>query len=253
MHSESRRYLGEYDQTLALQWDQLMGWKDRESSEGACLIDLMRSHRVNTIFDAAAGTGFHTVLLANAAFNVTAMDGAEQMVSKARQNIAALVARPIACNVGDWLQADTMPAGPFDAVICLGNSLAHLFSAADLELALSNFRKLLRRGGVLIIDHRNYDGIIAGKVSGRSRTYCCTGLKSSVEMTVVEPDVVEISYTTAGHPPSSIRTHAWKVSDIAHAVAESGFVNHHVYGEKGGTFDPDTAEFVIHVATAGDM
>ena len=54
----------------------------------------------------------------------------------------------------------------FDAVICLGNSFAHLPADEDGKQeyhrqALRNFKKLLKpNSGVLIIDHRNYDAIL---------------------------------------------------------------------------------------------
>ena len=52
----------------------------------------------------------------------------------------------------------------FDAIICMGNSFAHLpdFSGDqhDQRSAISNFHSLLKPGGILVIDHRNYDYIL---------------------------------------------------------------------------------------------
>ena len=58
------------------------------------------------------------------------------------------------------------PGKGFDCVICLGNSFAHLpdfegDNRAQLQ-AIENFRDCLRPGGILVIDHRNYDHIVAG-------------------------------------------------------------------------------------------
>ena len=56
------------------------------------------------------------------------------------------------------------PDGRFDAVICLGNSFAHLpdfdGTLSNIRRALSNFVELVRPGGIFVIDHRNYDEII---------------------------------------------------------------------------------------------
>lgn len=53
----------------------------------------------------------------------------------------------------------------FDAVICLGNSFAHMQDnygdQREQKQAISNFEKCLRKGGMLLIDHRNYDHMIA--------------------------------------------------------------------------------------------
>ncbi len=52
----------------------------------------------------------------------------------------------------------------FDAIICMGNSFAHLpdFTGDqhDQRLAIANFHDLLKPGGILVIDHRNYDYIL---------------------------------------------------------------------------------------------
>lgn len=71
---------------------------------------------------------------------------------------------------GNWLSlSETIPVPPstpdgFDAIICMGNSFAHLPDAhgdqREHRAAIENFRDLLRPGGVLVIDHRNYDHIL---------------------------------------------------------------------------------------------
>lgn len=52
----------------------------------------------------------------------------------------------------------------FDAVICLGNSFAHMLDSfgdqREQKLAITNFEKCVKPGGLLLIDHRNYDNII---------------------------------------------------------------------------------------------
>ena len=54
--------------------------------------------------------------------------------------------------------------GGFDALICMGNSFAHLpdfeGNQREHEMAINNFYKLLKPGGILMIDHRNYDYIL---------------------------------------------------------------------------------------------
>ena len=54
--------------------------------------------------------------------------------------------------------------GGFDAIVCMGNSFAHLpdFNGDQREhgLAIQNFYNLVKPGGILMIDHRNYDYIL---------------------------------------------------------------------------------------------
>lgn len=52
----------------------------------------------------------------------------------------------------------------FDAVLCLGNSFAHMLDAfgdqREQKQAICNFEKCVKPGGILLIDHRNYDNIM---------------------------------------------------------------------------------------------
>lgn len=54
--------------------------------------------------------------------------------------------------------------GGFDAVICLGNSFAHLMDTTgdqyDQKQALRHFERCVKPGGLLLIDHRNFDHIV---------------------------------------------------------------------------------------------
>lgn len=61
----------------------------------------------------------------------------------------------------------------FDAVICLGNSFAHMTDPfgdqRQQKQAIANFQRCLKPGGLLLIDHRNYDYIIE---TGQTPTNC---------------------------------------------------------------------------------
>ena len=64
----------------------------------------------------------------------------------------------------------------FDAVLCLGNSFAHLpdfeGNLTNQRKALGNFKALLKPGGMLVIDHRNYDEILSsGQVPSNNIYY----------------------------------------------------------------------------------
>lgn len=54
--------------------------------------------------------------------------------------------------------------GGFDAVICLGNSFAHMHDnfgdQREQKQAIKNFEMCVKPGGLLLIDHRNYDNIM---------------------------------------------------------------------------------------------
>ena len=57
-----------------------------------------------------------------------------------------------------------LPKAGFDVVLCLGNSFAHLpdFEGTkhNQKLTLSNLFAMVKPGGILVLDHRNYDVIL---------------------------------------------------------------------------------------------
>jgi SAM-dependent methyltransferase len=64
----------------------------------------------------------------------------------------------------DDLEEFEKPSAGFDAVLCMGNSFAHLpdFEGNQVKqkVALENFYAMVKPGGILVIDHRNYDAIL---------------------------------------------------------------------------------------------
>lgn len=77
----------------------------------------------------------------------------------------------------NWLTVDEdikpILGGGFDAVMCLGNSFAHMLDSfgdqREQKRAIQNFKACTKPGGLLLIDHRNYDYIIN---TGRTPPKC---------------------------------------------------------------------------------
>ncbi|KAK7904860.1 hypothetical protein WMY93_017467 [Mugilogobius chulae] len=96
------------------------------------------------------------------------------------------------------------PGDGFDAVICLGNSFAHLpdfkGDQSDHKLALLNIASMVRPGGVLIIDHRNYDYILeTGKAPQGKNIYYKSDLTQDITTSVLwvnsKPHMITLDYT----------------------------------------------------------
>src|SRR5690606_12687417 len=64
---------------------------------------------------------------------------------------------------GDFLSLMNVVEGPFDAVVCKGNSLPHLLTDEEIELTMNTFYQLLRPGGVLVIGLRDFDMMLSHK------------------------------------------------------------------------------------------
>ena len=91
---------------------------------------------------------------------------------------------------GNWLSLSEsefpVPNDGFDALICMGNSFAHLpdfdGNQSGHFTAIQNFYNMLRPGGILIIDHRNYDHIVSGGKAPMKNIYYSVSHLQSVHV-----------------------------------------------------------------------
>ena len=101
----------------------------------------------------------HAIALAQRGFPAAGADLFEGMVTRSRAN-AASAGVDVRFETADFGSlAKVFGRGSFDALLCLGNSLPHLLSKADLSAALADFAACLRPGGLLVVQNRNFDAL----------------------------------------------------------------------------------------------
>jgi 2-polyprenyl-3-methyl-5-hydroxy-6-metoxy-1,4-benzoquinol methylase len=113
------------------------------------------------VLDCAAGTGPLAVGLALRGFDVVAADASACMVERTR----ALAARHGATLDARQCRWEDLPAhglDPFDAVLCVGNSLPHAPGRDARRAALHAMAAVLAPGGVLVLTTRNWELMRAG-------------------------------------------------------------------------------------------
>lgn len=157
-----------YDQ-FSEDYDRFVNWKARLEFEMPFLtqqLDSLESQEPLRVLDAACGTGMHAIELTRRGYNAVGADLFPEMIDHARENAAAAgVNTPFfTAGFGDlartFLQEHLLP---FDAVICLGNSLPHILSTRGLIDALADFAACLRPGGLLLMQNRNFDAVLAAR------------------------------------------------------------------------------------------
>lgn len=147
-----------YD-ALAVDYDRFVNWEARLAHELPFFEGVFEAGGIHRVLDAACGTGHHALALAQRGYEVVGADLSEAMVEQARENaISAGVDVPFAVAGLGGLHS---LGGTFDAAICLGNSLPHLLTEQALADALSDFAAVLRPGGLLVIQNRNFDRVWA--------------------------------------------------------------------------------------------
>jgi SAM-dependent methyltransferase len=114
------------------------------------------------VLDAACGIGVDAAALLRRGFDVAASDASEEMAAVARNRVIGLGADASSVVTSDWLNLPTaFEAGTFDAVFCIGNSIAHTADAAEMIAALEVFRSLLVPGGMLVVDSHDWEMVHA--------------------------------------------------------------------------------------------
>jgi glycine/sarcosine N-methyltransferase len=149
-----------YD-TLGPDYDRFVNWKGRLAHELPFFEPILEGHGVQRVLDAACGTGHHALALARQGYQVMGADLSAVMIERARENAAAAGA-DVAFRVAGLGELGTF-GETFDAVLCLGNSLPHLLTATEVAGALVDFATVLRPGGLLVIQNRNFDRVCADR------------------------------------------------------------------------------------------
>lgn len=120
------QYKEEYVHQFVRKWDDLIDWEARANSEGDFFIRLLKERGVKRVLDVATGTGFHSVRLLKAGFDVVSVDGSPEMLAQAFEN-ARRSGQILRTVHADWRWLGQAIDNKYDAVICLGNSLPICF------------------------------------------------------------------------------------------------------------------------------
>ena len=141
-------------------YDRFVNWPGRLELELPFLENQIKDAGAKRVLDAACGTGRHAIALAKLGFEVAGADLSEKMTERAEANAksAGVSVQFKAVGFGELNAAFGRQS--FDALLCLGNSLPHLLSADDLQKALVDFATVLKPGGLLIIQNRNFDAVM---------------------------------------------------------------------------------------------
>lgn len=242
---ETDQYKAEYIQSFVSKWDELIDWDKRAEGEGDFFIQRLRERGANRILDVATGTGFHSVQLLKAGFDVVSADGSAEMLARAFANgrdhgfILSTVR-------ADWRWLNRDVAGRFDAVICLGNSFTHLFSERARRKALAEFYSALRHDGVLILDQRNYDALLDGRYEAKHNHYYCGDV--AVEPEHVDDGLARFRYRFRDGAEFHLNMFPLRAEYTRELMQQVGFQRIHTYGDFQQDYDGGEPDFLIHIA-----
>ncbi|MEB3273859.1 MAG: class I SAM-dependent methyltransferase [Prochlorothrix sp.] len=239
-------YKQEYVEGFVDKWDALIDWEKRAESEGRFFIDMLRERGVKKVLDVATGTGFHSIRLLEAGFDVVSCDGSANMLAKAFEN-ARKHGHLMRTVQADWRFLNRDIHGHYDAVICLGNSFTHLFAEKDRRKALAEFYAALRHDGLLVLDQRNYDSILDNGFSSKHAYYYC-GKNVTAEPEYVDEGLARFKYQFPDGSSYNLNMYPLRKSYTQRLMHEVGFQKIDTYGDFQDSYQEDDPDFFVHVA-----
>ena len=243
---ESDHYKEEYAKSFVEKWDELIDWDGRSKAEGEFFIEQLRAHGAKKVLDVATGTGYHSVQLLRAGFEVTSVDGSATMLAKAFENAhrRGYILRTVQAD-WRWLNRDVHDL--YDAVICLGNSFTHLHNENDRRKALAEYYATLRHQGMLILDQRNYDALLDKQIEPSHKYYYC-GEDVSAVPEHVDESLARFRYSFSDGAVFHLNMFPLRKAYVQRLMKEVGFQRVTTYGDFHETYRETEPDFFIHVA-----
>jgi len=257
------------DGKAAKVWEIFIGDKSsRTDNYRNFLVKLLREKGCKRILDVACGTGIDSIMLVEEGFEVVSVDASDKMLKYAlkerwnRRHEKGFDKWVI--EEANWLTVykdiESIVEDGFDAVLCLGNSFAHMLDSygdqSEQKRAILNFKNCVKPGGLLLIDHRNYDCIMdTGSTPSKCIYYNSkhtSDIKTSVLYVEGKPYLVTLDYLiNTGDEVSEFRLsyypHRLEVfKKMLHDVFGTT-TKHTIYGDFKELNEIETPGFYIHL------
>ncbi len=262
-------------------YDRFVDWPARLAVELPFIVERVVSPA--RVLDAACGTGMHAIALARHGYRVVGADSSIGMIERARANAAAagVDVRFEVAGFGELARVFDLSPSPnplpyqgrgrghggrggvvrFDALLCLGNSLPHLLTPAELTVALTDFAACLRPGGLVVIQNRNFDRVVACRERWMEPQARREGDAEWLFLRFYDfdPDglltfnVVTLERQGAGAWDQRIATSRLRPlprDELLAALSRAGFERIACYGDmQGAPFDPQSSPNLVVTAT----
>ncbi len=248
-----------YD-TLSSDYDRFVNWQGRLSVELPFILEKLHDINAKCILDAGTGTGMHAIALAQLGYQASGADISRGMIDRARRNASSARVQVRFEIAGFGTLAQTFGQHAFDALLCLGNSLPHLLSLPALSAALVDFAACLKPDGLLMIQNRNFDAVMAFHDRWMEPQSHSEGDAEWVFQRFYDfdPDglltfnMVTLKRVAQGKWSQQVTTSRLRPllkDELISSLAEAGFVNLTPFGDMAGApFDPGLSPNLIVLA-----
>lgn len=241
---------------FAVDYDRMIDWQARLKREAPFFQRVFAEGNAGKVLDAACGTGHHAILFASWGIKVSGIDDSGDMINKARKS-AVEAGWDIDFRTGGFKDIGLEFTEEFDVVTCIGNSLPHIKLRESLTQAFSSFYNSLKPGGLLVIQMRNYQRVIAREEKFMPLNTRIDDGKEFLYLRITEPgtdfvtfNIVVFMKDEAGNWSYRVETEKlkpWIARDIEDSLNKTGFCIEGMYGDYGfaGFNSLDSTDLVI--------
>ena len=143
-----------YDNLLAACYSWMSGGSDLKLKQNRAFF---QDHNVrpaysSTAVDLGAGSGFQAIPLAEAGFEVIAIDVSRELLAELNKNAGNLPIRTIQDDLMKF--AEHSPA-KIEIIVCMGDTLSHLKTLSEVNELIHRAYGALEEGGLLILGFRD--------------------------------------------------------------------------------------------------
>ena len=143
-----------YDNLLASCYSWMSGGSDLKLEQNRAFF---RDHNIrpaysSTAVDLGAGSGFQAIPLAEAGFEVTAIDVSRELLAELNKTAGNL---PIRTVRDDLLKFAEHSPAKIEIIVCMGDTLTHLKTLAEVNELIHRAYGALEEGGLLILGFRD--------------------------------------------------------------------------------------------------
>lgn len=144
-----------YASLLAPVYSWMAGGAEAACARGDAELDSLRlTPRGSAIaVDLGAGFGMHSIPLARRGFSVVAVDSSAELLRELRGYAGALPVRTVEA---DLLDFPDQGAAPPQAILCMGDTLAHLPGKEAIERLFAKVAAALAPDGIFVLTFRDY-------------------------------------------------------------------------------------------------
>jgi SAM-dependent methyltransferase len=246
-------------------YDRFVNWPSRLAAEIPFLEQLLSQVKTDddqplSILDAACGTGMHAIELARRGYRAAGADYSQGMVETARMNAKTSSVKVLFKQAGFMEIRDSFKKEdifPFDAITCFGNSLPHLNRQTEINEALADFAACLRPGGMLVLQNRNFDAVLARRERWIGPQSCTENGNDWLFLRFYDFDldglitfnIVRLKREAGAEwkqAVSTVRLYPLIKEELLQMLEETGFVEVRSYGMMEDTlFDPLKSENLV--------